>query len=457
MSDDQIREYLRSRADGSAPSDLLDAISRAADATPQQRRSWFASLAPAVVGMGLTAAVVLAAIMLTQSPDVGPPDPSSAPSTATPDPSVVSRPSPTPTPSASTDSGSLTDVGGILTMPAQDADGAWGSITSERLPDAGGLREIVNVDLDPEDPDPTSMFFVNDPAMFYLELSVEYFGDREPDPLDFGSDDWLVLGGPEPIQPIDVGLDALGSHLPGAMAVVGDRIAGIIRFAIPRDLAATELHLAYRPVGFDEPVWIAPLRTPGAPPEPLARITPDPIVYVERNGLPVDVVDSAGADALFATPDTCTNPVAGYTVTYPDDWYTNTAIGTWPACSWFSPTTYEVDDPDVIPGEIAIVLYFIPDSGPIGEPSQPVAGGPVEIDGRPTARHEFVGVGGGFMDIGSFVYRYEIGMSGQAPEEGETGDTLIAQAGWGLDDDPEAYRLATAVLDRIMASLTFDE
>jgi hypothetical protein len=166
---------------------------------------------------------------------------------------------------------------------------------------------------------------------------------------------------------------------------------------------------------------------------------------------------TASAEALFATPDTCTNPVAGYTVTFPDAWYTNTAIGSWPACSWFSPTFYEVEDPDVIPDEIAIVLDFHPDSPPFGIPSVAVDSASLRVGGRPAVSVEYVGVGGGFIEIGSFLYQYRVAMSGQVPEEGETGDTLIASASWSLQDDAESYRLATAVLDRIMASLVFDD
>ncbi len=90
-------------------------------------------------------------------------------------------------------------------------------------------------------------------------------------------------------------------------------------------------------------------------PEPAAPNPP----YVAREGYPFTVIESAEADELFAMRDTCTNRVAGYTVTYPDTWYTNTEIGGWPACNWFSPTFYEVgDDPNEVPPEVAIVLTF---------------------------------------------------------------------------------------------------
>ncbi|HET9416973.1 MAG TPA: hypothetical protein VFP30_05460 [Candidatus Limnocylindria bacterium] len=453
MTDEQIREYLRSRSDGTPPADLLGSISQSVTGRAQERRSWFTSFAPALAGLGLTAAVIVGAIVLSQSPDVGPPAGSTAPSISTPDESIVSRPSPTPPPSASAsdsgETGSLTDAGGIVTGPAQDSEGRWGTITLERLPDLGGLREIVAADIDEANPDPASLYFVNDPAMFYVEVTVEYAADREPVPPDFGSDDWVIAGGPEPIRPLQVGFDALASHLPGAMAVVGEPIHGVLRFAVPRELASTELRLSYVPVGSEHPAWIVPLRLPGDPPEPFTMTPPSTEGLAE--------VAAAEAEALFATADTCTNPVAGYTVTFPDAWYTNTAIGPWPACSWFSPTFFEVDDPDVVPDEVMIVLTYTPNAGPFGIPSVALSGGETEVGGRPATRAEYVGVGGGFIEIGSFLSVYEVAMDGQALDEGDTGDVLSAAASWAIDDDPAEYRLATAVLDRIMASLTFDE
>lgn len=448
MSDDQIRAYLRSRAVGQPPPDLLDAISHAADATPQQRRSWFAPLVPAAIGVGLTAAAILIATLVSRDPDVGPVSSEPPSPISTPDVSVISRPSPTPAPSTAGEEGDLTQAGAQLTIPALDAEGSWGSISIKRLPDAGGLRTIVTADLDEADPDPSTLYFVNDPDMFYLEVSVEYLAEREPDPLRFGADDWVLQGGTETIGSMDEKFFAMPADFGlGAVGRVDDTFFGTLTFAVPRSLADVELRLEYQPASHEVPAWVGLVRRPGAAPETFVMAPPGPLTAEQ----------AAIAEALFATPDTCTNPVAGYTVTFPDDWYTNTAIGSWPACSWFSPMFYEVEDPAVVPDEIAIVINYQPDSGPFGMPSVAVASGSVEVGGRPARWTEYVGVGGGFIDIGSFVYQYKVWMDGQEPQEGETGDTLIATSSWAPEDDPEAYRLATAVLDRIMASLVFDE
>jgi hypothetical protein len=449
MSDDQIRAYLRSRAQGQPPPDLADAISRAADATPQQRRSWFAPFAPAAIGLGLTAVVIVAAILVGQDPIVGPGSSESPSPVSTPDASVVSRPSPTPAESIDAAEGDLTQAGTQLTIPAQDAAGSWGSISIERLPDAGGLRTVVTAEIDEANPDPSTLYFVNDPDMFYLEISIDYEADREPDPLRFGADDWVLQGAAQTIASMDEKFFAMSRDFGPAFAadLPDPEFFGTLTFAVPRSLADVELRLEYQPASHDAPAWVGLVRTPGAPPESFVMAPPGPMTAEQ----------AAIAEALFATPDTCTNPVAGYTVTFPDDWYTNTAIGSWPACSWFSPVFYEVDDPDVIPDEVAIVINYEPVVEAIGMPSLALRYEQIEVDGRPAYRAEYVGVGGGFMDIGSFAYGYVVGMDGDLPGEGDPGPILGATASWAVEDDPQAYRLATAILDRIMASLVFDD
>lgn len=449
MSDERIRDYLRSRASGLPPPDLLDSISRAADAHPQRRRPWSSPVLPAAVGLTLTAMAIVAAMLVSQVPNVGP-GPSGSPSpTPTPDASAVSRPSPTPAESIGAAEGDLTEAGTQLTIPALDAEGSWGFIAIERLPDAGGLRTIVRADIDESDPDPSTLYFLNDPDMFYLEIYVQYRAEREPDPLQFGADDWVLKGASETMTSLDEKFFAMPANFggPAIEFVPDDTFFGTLTFAIPRSLADVELRLEYQPASDDSPAWVGLVRRPGPAPETFVMAPPGPITATQ----------AAIVAALFATPDTCHNPEAGYTVTFPDDWYTNTAIGSWPACSWFSPTFYEVDDPDTVPDEVAIVLTYTPDVEAIGLPSVARRNEQTEVGGRPAFRAEYVGVGGGFIDIGSFLYSYAVGMDGRLPGEGEPGDVLGASVSWAVEEDPEAYRVATAVLDRIMASLVFDE
>jgi len=175
--------------------------------------------------------------------------------------------------------------------------------------------------------------------------------------------------------------------------------------------------------------------------------------YVEKDGYPFTVLESAEADTLFETPDTCTNPVAGYTVTFPDDWYTNTEIGDWPACTWFSPTFYEVpEDPNEVPPEIAIVLQFGDMSfGYTDEPDFSIADG-LTIDGFGATRAEMIGhtaPSGVYFPI-SPMYWYIVTIVEQAGDQ----PTLYARTDLEGATD---YELNKAVLDRIMALIEFEE
>ncbi len=226
---------------------------------------------------------------------------------------------------------------------------------------------------------------------------------------------------------------------------------------MPRDRADFPLELRYQPLGLVEVATAARVRRPGAAPDPVALATPAPtpaqVTYVELEAYPFSVIDSAEADELFDTPDTCTNPVAGYTVTYPDAWFTNTEIGDWPACSWFSPTFYDVgDDPNEVPPQVAIIFTVF--EGTFGQfgPYDTTIDEMVLVDGFDARRREHFGQetpADGYTAHPPF-YRYEVIVAPQpavAPQP--TADTDFE----GAAD----YELNKAVLDRIMALIEFDE
>lgn len=154
--------------------------------------------------------------------------------------------------------------------------------------------------------------------------------------------------------------------------------------------------------------------------------------------------ESAEADALFADPDTCTNPEVGYTVTFPDDWYTNTAIGDQAACSWFTPEFFEVGAAGETPEEIWIGIGLT--EGVVGynmlTPTE--AGDEVEVDGYAGHWAEFRMLDDiNDTDSEDLRFHYVI------PYE-RSGPTLIAGTQVDMAGD---YELAKAVLDRMMASM----
>ncbi|HUF07126.1 MAG TPA: hypothetical protein VMP86_07035 [Candidatus Binatia bacterium] len=150
------------------------------------------------------------------------------------------------------------------------------------------------------------------------------------------------------------------------------------------------------------------------------------------------------ADALFEDPDECENLEDGYRLEFPEAWYRNTEIGDVPACSWFSPEFFEVDDPSTPPDEIAIEIFVIDhDRGYLDEPmsSEEVIVGSTQVAVR-------VEISGTSRDADGTTYEYVVQL-GPTPKEGPN---LVARADTDMGGE---YELNRAVLDRIMASIEF--
>ena len=340
----------------------------------------------------------------------------------------------------------FTDPDTEVTIPAMDASGAWGTITVRRGADTGGY--------------PTNAI---DPGTFVVEVLVGYVVERDTEST-FGEGDWALVTAadrrpvgrvfePAPVtQPWETwDRPALPRDATTEMIAVEPRtVDGWLLFEVPREFADVPLELIYRPEGFAEAAAVLAIRDPGAAPEPVPTATPEPrpreLAYVQPPGAPFSVIADEAADALFADADTCTNPVAGYTVSFPEAWYTNTAVGATPACSWFSPTFYEVDGAGV-PEEIVIEIASF--EGGIGFVHQPdyAISEQVLVDRRNASRTEEVGgmSAGGWLPRSRFTYRYTIWAS-----DDPLGLKVIATT---TTDDSGDYGRNKAVLDRIIATL----
>lgn len=438
MSDRRIIEYLRSRGEATPPLDLTSSILDASDGVAQQRHNWFAPLIPGVVAAAVASAVLAGALLIGQGPDVGPaPEPTAEPQpTAEPsvEPSAERTATPAPTPS-DTD---LLDVGSVVTVPVRSVDGVAGTITIERGEDIGGYPLV---------PEPSSE------THFFVELLATYELDAAPETAQWGEIDWRVEGeggtiGAELLRTFPQALDGrrgLGTW-PGA-TVPEEEYVGWMIFAIPRQESGTALELVYQPDGVEDETRI-PLRSPGEAPEPVAAEWPRPEpVYVSQAGSAITVLESAEADALFADADTCTNPEGRYTVSFPESWYTNTAIGDVPACSWFSPTFYEATPGGETPEEIAIAITVF--EGAIGVIWADLYSEEVTLDGVPARRSETGFTKGSETPTDRFQYSY-LARLDDDPSEGEK-----LWAFTGTDYGGE-YELNKAVFDRIMASLEWE-
>jgi hypothetical protein len=155
----------------------------------------------------------------------------------------------------------------------------------------------------------------------------------------------------------------------------------------------------------------------------------------------------------FEVPDECANPEAGYRIWMPDDWWYNTAFDDFDACQWFALTTFDVTDGQTVPDEISVVLRTS-DGGDFGLSGEVLSRGDYTVAGQPAVRFEFLGVGGGFMPIGSRSVVWIVGIGGELPSETTTTPWLLASTSTEV---PGNYEENVDVLDRMIATLEINE
>lgn len=186
----------------------------------------------------------------------------------------------------------------------------------------------------------------------------------------------------------------------------------------------------------------SPSVEPGTSPSSTAKPTQAPTATAEPTPSPPEASDgsfepaaNAEADALFLARDECQNLRDGYQLIYPDEWYTNTEFRDVAACSWFSPTTYEVDDFPALPEEIAISIEWAADR--VSWADNPIRVLTGTVGGQNAVRVEFED---------EYFYVVQLGPS---PEEGPN---LIARTAAHMGGD---FELNKAVLDRLMLAIEF--
>ena len=176
--------------------------------------------------------------------------------------------------------------------------------------------------------------------------------------------------------------------------------------------------------------------TPSAEPTPAPQ-EPTPS-QTDDDGAPTGftVTPHPEADSLFLDRDDCENLEDGYRLEFPEEWYTNTEIGDFPACSWFSAEFYEVDDPNEVPDEIAITIEYV--EGDSGSFEDAISRETVIVGSTQEAtRVEY---------DDSYLYQVQLGPT---PEEGPN---LVVTTTTDMGGD---YELNKAVLDRIMSTMEF--
>lgn len=337
------------------------------------------------------------------------------------------------------DGDDLREFGSRVTMPIQSTDGAEGTVRVSRLLDSGGFPLVI---------EPSSE------THFFVELFISYDVTALPEGAAVGPDDWHVETADgrsiDASQVTDMrGSEArailltwLGSSEPPVNAPEGHLI-----YAIPRDAASETLVLVYEPDGAVPTRF--PLRAPGDAPPPVAAAWPRAeLVFEDQPGLPITVLESSEADALFAETASCTNTLDGYSVTYPSSWHTNHAVGPVPACSFFSPIPFTATADGNLPGGVPISMGVF--EGAIGFIWVDLYSEEIAIDGFGGRRSETGKTKEADVPTDTFQYGYLLVLDENVNGEGRK-LRATTDSEWA-----NGYALNRAVLDRIMASLQFD-
>ncbi len=241
-------------------------------------------------------------------------------------------------------------------------------------------------------------------------------------------------------------------HGPGRRLVrMNGRLAGILALAmlIGACTAAPTPSERPTPTASAEPTPTAsptPEPSESPTPTPTASPTAEPSTAISPTPAPggFGIPSNPAADALFLVRDECRNPQDGYQLEFPEDWWTNTAIGKVPACSWFSPTFYEVPDPAALPDEIAIEIFVVP--GDRGYHSRILSREDIIVGGTQDAvRLEIEGTADG-SDGRSYEYVVRLGPTP------ESGPNLVARTDTAMGG---SFDVSKGVMDRIMATIRF--
>ena len=167
-------------------------------------------------------------------------------------------------------------------------------------------------------------------------------------------------------------------------------IAVLVSACAPAELAETSASRSPTPTltATESPIPTATMSA--APP---VSVAPTPRATASESPTP-----SLFGAAVFAEPDDCVNPVGGYRVAYPDDWYSNAGVenplnpaGEDIAPCWlFAPADFEVIYGTEIPADVAVVIrrFDAWDYGPwsgnviLSDVRATIAGHPARIQER---------------------------------------------------------------------------
>lgn len=191
-------------------------------------------------------------------------------------------------------------------------------------------------------------------------------------------------------------------------------------------------------------------------PSPTAMPTPAPSSAESPPETATPTTTPESDPDLFADTDTCTNDEDGWTVEFPESWWTNTAFthssgDEVPACWMFASDEFEAADGQNSnqPGSGSeINLELVRPPGMVGVSGEAVNEEELTVDGFDARRVEWEGTASDTTEMGEGerLLQYVV----ELPDDLE----FMAFAGSERTDD---YDVAVEVLDGMMERITFDD
>jgi hypothetical protein len=159
--------------------------------------------------------------------------------------------------------------------------------------------------------------------------------------------------------------------------------------------------------------------------------------------------ESCQVTNVITTVDTETD--IGWTISFPEGWYTNEQTDDRSACTLFASEPIEFAGDGTYPQSVEIVGN-VPPGGDFSTGGEITRTDEYTVDGVAAVRYEVAASEGGFSPDPAVLWA--IAIAGNLPAEGNDRPYLILSTG---SSDPDELAMRVDVLDRMVATLDFDE
>lgn len=219
------------------------------------------------------------------------------------------------------------------------------------------------------------------------------------------------------------------------------------------------LGLINQPNGVASEPTPSPSASPSASPSstPEASATPSPSPEPTTSDGEFGPIHSMSPEEAFENGQSCESPAAmtttgeptqiGYTISFPEGWYTNDESETHSACTLFGPEPFEVGSDGMVPESVAIEAN-LPPGGDYGPGGSSVTTQEYTVDGVAAVRYDLRPESGGFITEPTIAW--VIAIAGSLPGEDNTQPYLVISTS---SADPDQFAEWTDIIDRMVATL----